>query len=57
MSLSPSLQKFKFTSPSTHGTSSSPLPYTGGHDMISINSRFLNILILQICKAQFDQSK
>ena len=36
---SPSLQKF--TSPSSpHGTSASPssLPYTGGHDTISINS-------------------
>ena len=35
------------TNPSPHGTISraSPLPYTGGHDMISINSRFLNIHI------------
>ena len=36
---SPSSQKFKYASTSPHGTSSSaslsPLPYTGGHEMIS----------------------
>ena len=28
---------------------------TGGHDIISFNSRFLNIHILQICKTRFEK--
>ena len=56
-SLSPSSQTFKFTSPSPHGTSASPVPYVGGHDMISMNSRFLYIHISQsqICKTRFEK--
>ena len=40
---STSSQKFRFTNSSPYPTSPSPVPYTTGHDMISINSRFLNI--------------
>ena len=59
MSPSPSSQAFKVTSrvhgmsPSASSHGMSPLLHAGGHDMISTNSQFFYIYILQICKTRF----